>query len=191
MELTDLTDEQLMAHIINRNNDALEVIYDRYSSAIMGLAIRMLRNRQSAEEVVQETFWRVWERASTFDAHRGTFSSWLFSIARRYAIDLTRRAKIRPDAASSETEVEIMLKAPSEEDVMEAVITTIQSERVKEAIANLPPDQYEVIKLAYYEGLTRREIANATENPVGTIHTRARLALRKLQTILQGEGTSS
>lgn len=180
-----------MAHVINRNHAALEVIYDRYSSAIMGLAIRILRNRQSAEEVVQETFWRVWERASTFDKHRGNFSSWLFSIARRYAIDLTRRAKVRPDAASSEAEAEMMLRAPSDENVMDAVIVTMEQERVKEAIAMLPPDQLQVIQMAYYEGLTRKEIASATQTPVGTIHTRARLALRKLSAVLQGEGTNS
>lgn len=188
MNLTDLTDEQLMAHISNRNHEALSVLYDRYASSIMGLALRMLRNRQTAEEVVQETFWRVWEQASSFDGRRGTFKSWLFSIARRYAIDLTRRAKVRPDSASSQAEAEMMLKAPSDENVVEAVIITIEQERVKEALANLPPDQLEVIQLSYYQGLTRREIADVTDTPVGTIHTRARLALQKLAAQLRGEG---
>ena len=191
MDLNDLLDEQLMAHVMNRNNDALEVLYDRYASAVMGLAYRILRNRQSAEEVVQETFWRVWERADTFNAERGKFTSWLFSIARRYAIDLTRRAKIRPSSADNESDVEMMQKTPSDENVMNAVSTSIQSEKVKDAISHLPPEQVEVIQMAYYEGLTRREIADATQTPVGTIHTRARLALRKLQALLQSEGIQS
>ena len=64
-----------MAHIINRNQDALEVVYDRYAAIVMGVAFRILQNRQSAEEVVQETFWRVWDRAASFDAHRGNFKT--------------------------------------------------------------------------------------------------------------------
>ena len=188
MDLNELLDEQLMAHVMNRNNDALEVLYDRYASSIMGLAFRILRNRQTAEEVVQETFWRVWERAHTFNPEKGNFPSWLFSIARRYAIDLTRRAKVRPASAGSESDVEIMQKAPSEENVMNAVSTSIQSDKVKDAISNLPPEQIEVIKLAYYEGMTRREIATKTQTPVGTIHTRARLALQKLHALLRSEG---
>ncbi len=185
MELTDLTDEQLMAHIINRNHDALEVVYDRYAAIVMGVAFRILQNRQSAEEVVQETFWRVWDRASSFDTHRGQFKSWMFSIARRYAIDLTRRAKVRPKTAVNETEAEMMLKAPSSENVAEAVLSGIEREQVKEAIKSLPPDQSQVIQMAYYEGLTRKEIATATQTPVGTIHTRARLALKKLESVLK------
>lgn len=180
-----------MAHIINRNNDALEVIYDRYAAIVMGVAFRILQNRQSAEEVVQETFWRVWDRASGFDAYRGSFKSWLFSIARRYAIDLTRRAKVRPDTAVNESEADQMLRAPSSENVVESVISAIERAEVKAAIATLPPDQTQVIQMAYYEGLTRREIATATQTPVGTIHTRARLALKKLQSVLQGEGSST
>ena len=168
-----------MAHIINRNQDALELIYDRYSSAIMGVAVRILGNRQSAEEVVQETFWRVWERASSFDAHRGNFKSWLFSIARRYAIDLTRRAKVRPDTAVNEVEADMMLKSPSDENVMTTVLGAIEQERVKNAVQSLSPDQYQVIQMAYYEGLTRKEIANRTQTPVGTIHTPRPIGFKK------------
>lgn len=180
-----------MAHVMNRNKDALEVLYDRYSSAVMGLAYRILQNRQTAEEVVQETFWRVWERADSFSPNRGTFTSWLFTIAHRYAIDLTRRAKVRPSAAISEADVEIMQNSASDENVLTAVSASIQSQTLKSAISNLPPEQIEVIRMAYYEGLTRKEIADATQTPVGTIHTRARLALRKLYALLQSEGIES
>ena len=184
MNLNELQDEQLMLRVAQEDKDALAVLYDRHSSAVMGLAYRFLKNRQIAEEVVQETFWRVWDKAKSFDAQKGSCTNWLFSIARRYAIDLIRRSKSRPLPAGAESEVEMMQKTPSSENVFKKVAKLIQSDRVKEALQNLPPEQLEVIQLAYFKGLTRREIAQETETPVGTVHTRARLALRKLQLLL-------
>ena len=189
MSQDKLDDEQLMARVAGGDQKALATLYDRYARSVMGLAIQILRDRPAAEEVVQETFWRVWNHAGTFEARRGTFTSWMFSIARRHAIDMTRRQKVRPQAARSDAEEAIMWASPDPaEGVAEAAWLSIQRQRVRAILDELPDEQYEVIRLAYFQGMTRQEIAEATNNPLGTIHTRARLALKKLRALLQAEG---
>ena len=188
MSQDELDDEQLMARVAGGDEKALATLYDRYAPSVMGLAIQVLRDRAAAEEVVQETFWRVWRHARTFEAQRGTFTSWMFSIARRRAIDVTRRQKVRPQAARSEAEEARFNSSPDPaEGVAEAAWVSMQRQRVREAINQLPHEQYEVIRLAYFQGMTRQEIADKTNNPLGTIHTRARLALIKLRSYLQEE----
>lgn len=189
MDQGEFDDEQLMVRVAEGDEKALETLYNRYAAAVMGLSLQILRDRAAAEEIVQETFWRVWDRAETFAAERGTFAGWMFSIAKRHAIDAMRRQKVRPQAPRSEAE-EMRLKAGVDpaEGVAEAAWVRIQRARVRALLARLPEEQYEVIHLAYFKGMTRQEIAEETNNPLGTIHTRARLALKKLRALLQAEG---
>jgi RNA polymerase sigma-70 factor (ECF subfamily) len=157
----------------------------------MGLTLRMIQDKAVAEEIVQETFWRVWRYAHTFQAQRGSFTSWLFSLAHRLAIDTWRRQKVRPQPARSESELQQMYGQPDPQaTIPEAVWLLIQHEQVRAAVAELPPEQLHVIELAYFQGLTRQEIAQITGLPLGTIHTRARLALQKLRAILHQEDES-
>jgi RNA polymerase sigma-70 factor (ECF subfamily) len=185
----NLSDEQLMARVAQEDSTALELLYHRYAPMVMGVVIKILQDRAAAEEVVQETFWRVWDKADTFQAQRGSFTSWMFSIARRLAIDVLRRRKARPQLADNETQVETQAaNTDPGPDVADQAWLGIQRQQVQAAMAQLSPEQYEVIEMAYFGGLTRQEIAAATGNPLGTIHTRARLGLMKLRTVLQAEG---
>lgn len=185
----DLNDEELMARVAAGDSSALEMLYDRYAPAVLGVVMRILQNRSLAEEVLQETFWRIWDKAQSFHSERGSFTSWLFSIARRQAIDVTRRQKVRPQAARDETEENQMNLMPDADNrVDEAAWLAIQRQQVKSALSLLTPEQYEVISLAYYHGLTRKEIAETTGNPLGTVHTRARLGLIKLKSVLEAQG---
>jgi len=187
----NLADEQLMAQVVAGDSTALETLYDRYAASLMGVVLRIVKERTVAEEIVQETFWRVWDKADGFDPNRGKFSTWMYSIGRRLAIDHTRRQKIRPQAARSEAEEEIMLRKPDgKTNVVETAALHIEQERVRSALTALSPEQYEVIELAYFKGLTRREIAEEIDTPLGTIHTRARLGLQKLRTALEAAGLS-
>jgi RNA polymerase sigma-70 factor (ECF subfamily) len=182
-------DEQLMALVAAGDSTALETLYDRYAASLMGVVLRIVKERTIAEEIVQETFWRVWDKADGFDADRGKFSTWMYSIGRRLAIDYTRRQKIRPQAARSEAEEEIMLREPDADiNVGETADLHFAQERVRAALTVLSPEQYEVIELAYFKGLTRQEIAQAIDTPLGTIHTRARLGLQKLRSALEAAG---
>ncbi len=182
------TDEQLMAKVAAGDSASLETLYDRYAATLLGVVLRVVLNRSVAEEIVQETFWRVWDKAGSFDAAQGKFSTWMFSIGRRLAIDTTRRQKIRPQAARSDAEEERMLREPDEVSVAETAVWHIEQEQIRSALTVLSPEQYEVIELAYFKGLTRQEIAEAIDKPLGTIHTRARLGLQKLRTALEAAG---
>ena len=181
-------DEQLMNRVVAGDSAALETLYDKYAATVLGVVLRIVADRTVAEEIVQETFWRVWDKATGFDISRGKFSTWMFSIARRLAIDSTRRQKVRPQAARSEAEEERMLREPDDASVAETAVLHLEQERVRSALTVLSPEQYEVIELAYFKGLTRQEIAQAIDKPLGTIHTRARLGLQKLRTALEAAG---
>jgi RNA polymerase sigma-70 factor (ECF subfamily) len=188
MAATNNADAQLMIQVVAGDSAALEKLYDQYAPTVLGVVLRIVADRAVAEEIVQETFWRVWDKASNFDARRGKFSTWMFSIARRLAIDTTRRQKIRPQAARSEAEEERMLRQPDDASVAETAVLHIEQERVRSAMTALSPAQFEVIELAYFKGLTRQEIAKVIDKPLGTIHTRARLGLNKLRTALEAAG---
>lgn len=182
-------DEELMAQVMAGDSHALETLYDRYAASLLGVVLRIVRQRAIAEEIVQETFWRVWGKAASFDAAQGKFSTWMYSIGRRLAIDHTRRQKIRPQAARSEAEEEVMLREPDNNtNVAESVTLHIEQARIRSAMDVLSPEQFEVIELAYFRGLTRREIADEIDIPLGTIHTRARLGLQKLRSALEAAG---
>jgi RNA polymerase sigma-70 factor (ECF subfamily) len=187
MDYLQLSDEQIMAKIAEGQEAALATLYDKYATAVMGLAFKVVRDRTIAEEIVQETFYRVWDRSLSFHEHKGSFTSWLFRIARKLAIESLRRQKIRPQAVASEQEQEHIERTTiASVNVAEAAWIAIKPEQIQTAVTQLPDDQRQVIELAYFNGMTRREIAEETGIALGTIHTRARLALQKLQQALQG-----
>ena len=189
MSRDTLNDEQLITQAAKGDPAALETLYDQHASAVMGLALRIVGDHAAAEEVVQETFWRAWRGAESFQAGRGSFTVWLFGIARNVAIDLWRRRQVRPQPALNPADEEQIEGAPDPEaDVAESARVRARHRQVRAAVASLPAAQRQVIELAYFAGLTRQEIAEATGEPLGTVHTRARLALQKLRETLQAQG---
>lgn len=178
-------DAELMARVAGRDKRALEDLYDRYAASAMGLALKLIGERSAAEEIVQEAFWRVWKRAATFELGRGQFSAWLFGIVHNLAIDEMRRRRVRPQTVSTDSDDESILEVPDRDmDVAEAAFANVSGELVRAALAQLPANQRSVIELAYFHGLTHQEIAAHLNEPIGTIHTRARLALFKLRDAL-------
>lgn len=167
---------------------ALSLLYDRYATAVMGVAYRVLQNRNEAEDVVQETFWRVWENAAQFQPQRGSGKNWLFGISRNLAIDALRRQQVRPAAAGQELESLLEREPDSESDTAADAEANMTHAQVSRAMKTLPNEQQTVLRLAYFDGLTRREIAEKEAVPVGTVHTRARLALLKLGDLLREQG---
>lgn len=181
--LSGVSDEELLASVAAGEAGALEALYDRYASRVLGLAVRLLDDRAAAEEVVQETFWRVWKHASVYQPERGLAAAWMFTIARRYCIDILR--KRRPSHADEE----VLEAVPDPTaDVAARVDDALQTADVQGALYTLPADQRQVLELAYFRGLTRQEIAAATGVALGTIHTRARLGLQKLRAALAEHG---
>ena len=181
--LLQAPDEALVTQVARGSSAALEVLYDRYAATVLGISVRILGDQALAEDILQETFWRVWQNAGTYQSQLGSFTSWLFRIARNLAIDTYRRRNVRPQAVvSSEEGDPILDRMPDPDmDVAEQAQAMLTHRQVRKALATLPDVQRQVIELAYFYGMTRQEIAEATGEALGTIHTRARLALQKLR----------
>ncbi len=181
-----LADADLVTRVAQRDRAAFEYLYDRHASHAMGLALKILHNEPIAEEIVQEAFWRVWKRATTFDAARGNFTTWLLGIVHNLAIDKLRRLR----AAPATLEIDDIERNPTgdiaddAQNVVEQAWASMQSADMRRAMAKLPEAQRVVIELAFFEGLSRQEIAQRLDEPLGTIHTRARLGLMKLKDLL-------
>ena len=187
MVVENWSDEQLIAQVARGDTAAYEMLYDRYSSAGMGLALRITGDPALAEEVVQETFWRVWRKADLFQNQRGAFTGWFFGIARNLSIDMLRRQRTQGEPVH-EAEKIIEQAADPSPGVPETAWLRSKHQQMRAAIETLPREQRSVIEMAYFRGMTRQEIASATGEPLGTIHTRARLALQKLREELQLQG---
>ena len=174
------SDQSLFRRVAAREAQALRILYDRCAGVALGVALRILRNRTEAEDVVQEAFLEAWKRAGTFDARRGSATAFVLSIARSRALDRVRSRGSTERALSSlgrEDGPPVPLPIESAEHRQDR-------DRVQAALATLPAEQRQVLELAYFEGLTQREIADRLKDPLGTVKTRARLALEKLAVLL-------
>ena len=187
--LSDAPDETLAVQVARGDQAALEALYDRYASIVMGIALKIIGDQAVAEDILQETFWRVWQSAETYQSQLGTFTGWLFRIARNLAIDAYRRRNVRPQAILSVGDSDSVLDQTADPDVnvAEQAQSILMNRQLRRAVASLPGVQRQVIEMAYFFGMTRQEIAEATGEALGTIHTRARLALQKLRGELERE----
>jgi RNA polymerase sigma-70 factor (ECF subfamily) len=149
----------------------------------MGVALRVLRERADAEEVLQETFIEVWRRAREYAPSRGSVEAWLLTIARTRAIDRLRSRAARGRMAEA-VSAEPAQAGPKLPDMLSA--TAEDAMRVQAALCALPVEQRMALELAYWEGLSQTEIAARTGQPLGTVKTRVRLALLKLARLLNG-----
>ena len=181
---TDAEDAELLRAGARADESAFARVYDRYSPILLGLMLRILRSRAEAEDVLQEVFLQVWQRAHSFDPARGRAFTWLVTLARSRAIDRLRSVGSRERAAQRSAE-----DAPPESEPAEwadeAAVRAERAEAVQAALAELPEEQRQVLVLAYLEGMSQSEIAAAKNQPLGTVKTRTRSALRKLSESLR------
>ena len=182
-DLTNLDDENLVRLVSLRHTAAFRELYGRYGSYVYGLAVHITGDAAVAEEITQEVFFRLWERAWTYRAEQARVKTWLLSIARHRAIDVLRRRKVRPEQGSVPLESALFLVA-DESNVEQDVAARLKRERIQSALARLPPEQRQVIILAYYFGFSQSQIAEREGRPIGTIKTRTRLAMQKLRAYL-------
>jgi RNA polymerase sigma-70 factor (ECF subfamily) len=174
-----LADQAALARLARGDQHALAELYDRHARPIYSLALRILRERADAEDIVQEVFAQAWNQAARFDTSRGAVAAWLLMMARSRAIDRLRSRRSRPETASDAAVVERMPDAAVRQDLQ--LLSSEQVELVKSALNGLPPPQREALELAYYEGLTHTEIADRLAEPLGTVKTRIRQAVIKLR----------
>ena len=183
-----LSDEILVARVASGDRTALESLYDYHAAAVLGISLKIIGDRSAAEDVLQETFWRVWQSAVTYQSQRGSFTGWLFRIARNLAIDAYRRRSVRPQTIIETADANPILdQLPDPDmDVEDQAQSNLKAQQVRNALTILSREQRQVIEMAYFYGMTRQEIAEATGEALGTIHTRARLGLQKLRKKLEG-----
>ena len=163
---------------------ALRALYDEHAARAIAIAMRILRNVEEAEDVVQDTFLEVWRRSAQFDDARGTAVAWIVTIARSRAIDRLRATQTAGRALDGVVANEDVMRTalPSPVDRMEE---RREGTRVATALAALPAPQRETIELAYFEGLSQSEIAAKTGTPLGTVKMRVKLAMSKLAGLLK------
>src|SRR5262245_11629715 len=182
-------DRELLARVARGDVSALHRLYDQPASRAITIAFRILRNREEAEDIVQETFLEVWRRAAQFDPGRGGAVAWVVTIARSRAIDRLRARSIAGRTiASAAEEAEAMSPMPPPSPAME-VERRRDERRIAAALGTLPPAQRRTIELAYFEGLSQSEIAVKTASPLGTVKMRVKLAMAKLAELLGDENT--
>ena len=176
------TDRDLLTRIAERDTAALGELYDRYGRTVFGVLFRMLGAPEAAEEVTQDAFNAVWRRATTYRNDRGSVRTWLFAIARNAAIDWRRTTGRRVER---EVVIDDAAHLTDGESVDDGVIAQERSEQVRAAVASLPPEQRLVLSLAFWSGLSQREIADRTGAPIGTVKSRVRLGMLKLRESLR------
>jgi RNA polymerase sigma-70 factor (ECF subfamily) len=201
MDFSVLSDMELLAIIAGRQvtlssdsllSGAINSLYDRYGRLIYSVAIHTVGDAQTAEEITQDVFVRVWENAHTYQPEVAKVSAWLVSITRHRAIDELRRRKVRPeknlDDWPEEGEVngvEMMTPLDGPEKLFE---TTAQQQSLRQILAALPPDQRQILRLAYFKGLSHSQIAELLGEPLGTVKSRVRLGMQKLREMILAQG---
>lgn len=171
------TDESLALQVAHQDQAALELIVKRWTRPVYSLAMRILGDPGLAQEVTQDVFFKCWQHASSFEEKKGSFASWILSVAHHSAIDALRRRKSKgKDLTRSFDDVMAATMASPAKGV-----TQWQKIRMEKALDKLTPAQRQVVEMAYFEGLTREEMAQRLGEPVGTVKTRLRDTLMKLQ----------
>src|SRR5215208_722314 len=178
----ELSDEQLMRGLAGPEVEAaLSTLYDRYSRTVFGVGLKLLGgDRSSAEEVVQEVFLKVWRSSHTFDPSRGSFSTWLYRVTRSVALDLYRKRAHKVRQVSN-GEMHIAAVRDLSDGPQEVVDESWLTWRVSMALEVLDAPHREVIELAYFSGLSQREISERTGVPLGTVKSRTASAFKRLR----------
>lgn len=192
MDFTFLDDVALLGLIAAEHSEALGALYDRYGRLVYTIAIHVVGDGETAEEITQDVFVRVWEGAGSYRPEMAKVTSWLVSIARHRSIDELRRRGVRPEKDSfawpEESGAEIANGLPVLEGPESEVENSLRNLRVRQAVADLSVDQRTVLGLAYFQGLSHSEIAEMLGEPLGTVKSRIRIAMQKLRDGLAGPG---
>lgn len=188
-----MTDAALMVAVRAGDAAAFSALYDRYADLVFSASLRILGDRQLAEDTTQDVFIRVWQRPELFVAARGRFPGWLMSITRNRSVDelrsrgrRLRREASAPADSDDDLTADLPTEARSDDPAWSAQLHDEQA-RVRAALREIPTEQRAALTMAYFQGLTQQEIAEALSEPLGTIKTRIRLGMQKLRRSLKDE----
>jgi RNA polymerase sigma-70 factor (ECF subfamily) len=175
-------DVAVISRIADGDESALAVLYDRWAQTVYSVVVQLLKDADAAEDVVEETFWQAWQRASSYDVSRGTVRTWLLTIGRSRALDRLRSRKRNREDISDD----LSLVRDPRSDPSQLVEGAERRQLVYSALTELPADQRRTLELAYFRGLSQSEIAEFLGEPLGTIKTRMRLGMQKMRDKLSG-----
>jgi len=184
---SEYSDDTLLQSVVLKEAGAFEMLYARHASSVYNILLRIVRDESIAEELLQETFWQVWQKASQYNM-KGAGSSWLHQIARNKALDQLRRQKTRSPIISKDIdscEWGLPRHQPSAESEFEQGWTR---EVIQKALGCIPAEQRLCLEMAYFEGLSQQAIAEKTQTPLGTIKTRMRMGMEKVERVLLSSG---
>ena len=176
-EVKAAVDAAAVARVAGGDAVALQELYDRYGKIIYSFAYRLTHDATLSEECVQDVFVALWRRAADFDPTRARLTTWLFVVARNRAIELGRQKSRRPELRD---DLEPVGSSPDPADL---VAVADESQRLAEAMAELPDDQLAVLRLSYFDGLSHSEISKVIGIPLGTVKGRMRLALDRMRSL--------
>jgi len=179
---TEATDEQLMARLREGDEAALSTLFHRHQAILRTVIARVIHNDADVDDLMQEAMIELWNRCKAYDETKGKVLGWLVTMARRRAIDRVRRRQAYDRAEERlRIHVEDNSQAPDVVSVEEQVMSTDRAKFMSQMLESLPEAQKEAVRLAFYRGMSQREIAAKTGIPLGTIKTRLELAVRKLR----------
>lgn len=182
MSLEGFPDEALLALIARGEEEALGIVYDRYASAVLGLAFRMGFDSAAQEDCVQEVFVRIWKRAASFDPKRASGRSWILAVAHHYCVDRVRQEASRPRALEplqEDSDEAFDLAGPGLDE--EGALNRV---RLSQALGVLEPDERRIIEALHYQGYTYPQAAVALGMPLGTLKAKLARAMHKLREVL-------
>jgi RNA polymerase sigma-70 factor (ECF subfamily) len=191
----EATDQELVARLRDADAAALATLYDRYAPAVHGLARAVLRDDRLAEEATHDVFLGLWQDPHSYQPARGVFAAWLLRVARNRAIDLLRRRREQPFAATVIAETGQVLDPATwlidpDPDPADQAASLLLGQDVRRALSSLSSDHRRLLEMAYFGGMTQREIAVAVNRPLGTVKTQIRTAMQRMADLLTVENAS-
>jgi len=177
-----MTDTQLVSRLVKRDKSALGDLYDRYAAAFYGQAVRILGSETMAQEVVQDTFLKIWNNISQYNDSKGKFFTWMYRIARNEAIDRKRSKENKQSEKTTSIE-----KSVYTEEADDSTIREVDGIGVKKLLNILDDDSKQILDLVYFQGYSHSEVADLIKTPLGTVKTRVRRAILKLRSSLVKE----
>ncbi len=176
--MTEHTDAELLTQIGQHSQPALLVLYQRYGNLVYSLALQTLRQPVLAEEVTQDVFLKLWQQPGRWDPALGQLSSWLLAITRNASIDRLRR-----EARHQATDIGVVTDAGTEPSATPDLGAWADGQLLRDLMRQLPPEQRELIELAFYRGYTHSELSEGLGVPLGTVKTRLRAGMQKLRAL--------